>query len=639
MDFVQIEVRPEAAEPVRFAAEELSRYLTRATGTEAEVSEGDGQFLVAAVDDGEAPTAVAERLSGHGPEAFAVGTVGEQLVLLGNSPRATVYAVYHFLEKYVGCRWYTPDPEEELVPEMSAADVTALIARGIADLEEPDFSVRMRRYLVYDLGPAGTPLADEVMGKLAQVVAWMPKLRLNILQFGLDHNWDCYTKWDGYRAVMPELRRRGLEVGVGGHCMHMFVTEQDLEEHPEWKISTDGDGHKREQFCTRQPAAVKHYLAGLVAFLKANPEITYFAPWPNDVAGWCSCPRCADTAVPDRYIEVGNQIFTRLAEEVPHVRVTHFAYGRHVELPEHELPLEGMTITVSPWGRDFAVPFDDPRTSETFRSNVAKWRQVCAQRGCSMILHEKYARHLLLGVHLLPLPVLAEDLQFFRKEGLDGFELPCAYMGWWPKSLNWIALGRLMWDADADLRELTDDFFATFYGPCAQEAADIYALVEAGQNDYHYWIDSPLLEGKRHMEPGKTPSAELVAYAERAADYLGQAKAAIEALRGQYAEDCALSRRLDHLHTTVDYAFHEFSALREIVRGALAAANGELDAAFQHFQAAGQFNLTVQQYASRPEDYGVLWDIAASGPSSVYQSSLIAEWLRLIEERRRDAGW
>ena len=174
MDFVQIEVRPGAAEPVRFAAEELSIYLTRATGTKVEVTEGCGDFLVAAVDDGEVPTAVAERLSSHGPEAFAAETAGEQLVLLGNSPRATVYAVYHFLEKYVGCRWYTPDPEEEIVPEMSAAEVKALIAGGIADLEEPDFRVRMRRYLVYDLGPAGTPLADEVMGKLTQVVAWMP---------------------------------------------------------------------------------------------------------------------------------------------------------------------------------------------------------------------------------------------------------------------------------------------------------------------------------------------------------------------------------------------------------------------------------------------------------------------------------
>lgn len=642
-----------AREPTKFAAAELARYLGEITGGEIAVAEGGkGAWVVSTTENKMVPSTIRERLRDRGPEAYVMEALPEGIFLVGNSPRAVVYACYHFLEKYLGCRWYTPDPAEEIVPRKSLADVMALSKADIRDLEEPDFSVRMWRYLVYDLGPAGTPLADEVMRRLGEIVAWMPKLRLNILQFALDHNWDCYSNWDGFRAVMPELRRRGLEAAMGGHCLFMFIGDKEFQQHPDWRPfgKSKVTRRNRVQFCTRQPDAVEYYVNGLVAFLKANPEITYFAPWPNDGAGeagdgWCTCPRCAGTPIADRHFELGTLIHQRLRAAVPHVRYTHFAYGNHSAPPAREKPLPGMTVTLCTWGRDYSVPFNDLRTPERFRREFSGWRDICRQTGATLVLHEKYARLLRIGLRLLPLPTLAEDLRFYRKEGVAGFELPCAYTGWWSKSLNWVALARLMWHTETDVQALTQEFFSQFYAPCAKEAAEIYALTESAQADYRYWALNSALAG-RQLHAGDKPGG-LLPSAERAAEGLGQAHQRAQALCSRFKQDPTLSRRLEHLETTLDYAFCEFSAMREIARGAAAAVGAEkisapdayraqLAVASQHFKSAGRFDLVRQRYALQPEDFGLIWDLTGEGSYAVYQSKIIPAWLRLLAVRQRE---
>ncbi len=647
-DLLRVILPRKAQEPTRFAAAELARYLGKITGEDVPVvEEGTGFCIVAASDAEPVPEAVRARLKDRGPEAYVIESRPEGIFMVGNSPRAAVYACYRFLEKYLDCRWYTPDPAEEIVPRKSPAEVTALAQSDIGDLEEPDFSVRMWRYLVYDLGPAGTPLADEVMRRLEEIVAWMPKLRLNVLQFAMDHGWDCHTHWKAFRAVMPELRRRGLEAGMGGHCLHVFMGAKQFEQHPEWQpFDKSKDARwNAGQFCTRQPEAVEHYIDGLIAFLKANPQITYFAPWPHDGAGWCECSRCAETPVADRHLELGNRVYKRLRAAAPHVRYSHFAYGTHSALPTEEKPLPGLTVTLCTWGRDYGVPFDDPRTLERYRREFAQWRDACRVADGELVLHEKYARMLGTGLHLMPLPTLAEDLRFYRKQGVAGFELPCAYMGWWPKSLNWVALSKLIWDADADVEALTGDFFTRFYPPCAKQAAEIYALAEAAQPDYHYWVANKVRIG-RNLKPGGD-SAGLFPFAKRAAELLGQAHLKTRELRDRFEHDPALSYRLGHLETVLDYARCEFGAFREIARGADVAAEAEkiaepaarqarLESAARHFESAARLDLRRRQFALRPEDYGLIWDLSGAGPLAVYQSKIIPAWLRVIAARKRE---
>ena len=99
-------------------------------------------------------------------------------------------------------------------------------------------------------------------------IDWMTKNRMNVFQFALDHNWECYSYWKDYRDVFPEMEKRGMTIGVGGHCLFMFMKEEKFPEHPEWFPLIKGKRQPRGQFCTRNEEAVRFYLNGLIEFLK-----------------------------------------------------------------------------------------------------------------------------------------------------------------------------------------------------------------------------------------------------------------------------------------------------------------------------------------------------------------------------------
>ena len=63
-----------------------------------------------------------------GEEEWIIRTVGQDLVLTGGRPRGTMYAVYEFLERQVGCHWL--DRETEIVPSRPTLAVDALDVRA-----------------------------------------------------------------------------------------------------------------------------------------------------------------------------------------------------------------------------------------------------------------------------------------------------------------------------------------------------------------------------------------------------------------------------------------------------------------------------------------------------------------------------
>ncbi len=69
------------------------------------------------------------------PDGFTIRTDGDKLWLVGGADNGTLYAVYEFLESYLGCRFYTV--EYEKIPERKNV---SLFIRG--DTQRPVFDVR-----------------------------------------------------------------------------------------------------------------------------------------------------------------------------------------------------------------------------------------------------------------------------------------------------------------------------------------------------------------------------------------------------------------------------------------------------------------------------------------------------------------
>ncbi|MFA7160788.1 MAG: DUF4838 domain-containing protein, partial [Kiritimatiellia bacterium] len=103
-----------AAEPEKFAAQELTNFLARVTGAtfpvvlESALAGKTHGIYVGWTKFAAQNGIEAEKL---GEEEWVIRTVGKNLILAGGRPRGTMYAVYEFLEKQVGCHWLAEDTE------------------------------------------------------------------------------------------------------------------------------------------------------------------------------------------------------------------------------------------------------------------------------------------------------------------------------------------------------------------------------------------------------------------------------------------------------------------------------------------------------------------------------------------------
>ena len=112
----------------QMAARQLQAHLQKVTGVTVPIKREDQtnanspQILVGA-------STRAKRLlpgqnwSDLGTDGIVIKTVGKNLVLAGGRPRGALYAVFEFLEKSVGLRWWTPT--ESTIPRKTTLQVLA----------------------------------------------------------------------------------------------------------------------------------------------------------------------------------------------------------------------------------------------------------------------------------------------------------------------------------------------------------------------------------------------------------------------------------------------------------------------------------------------------------------------------------
>ena len=612
----------------KFAAEELQKYLGKITGDSFEIKDSKQftkfSFLVGngLVDD-----------LGLQHDEYVIRSSANQLIVSGGGDRGILYAVYDLLEK-LGCRWYFPDPADEIVPKLSIEDVIEKV-NGLDVIERPDFSVRMYQLQTYDIGNAGEPLADGVTKEsLFHMIDWLTKNRINIFQYGIDHGISGYNMWSRYRAIFPEMQKRGMVIGTGGHNMFLFISGAEMKQHTDWQCMKDGKRTTSGQFCTRNDEAVREYITKCVSFLKANPEIEYFTPWPNDMGGWCECELCKDTPSADRFMQFGKRIYDVLKNEVPGVEFAHFAYGSHVKPPVNERPYDGMTISLCTWGRDFSKLFYDEATSKEFREDFAAWKEIVTEYNCKFILHEKYARHLGLGFHPMYLKNMKPELKWFEGNGLDGFELPVGAMGRRTKAFNFYMLAKLMWDIDSDEESIMRDYFKKVYGQYAEQMREIYQLVEDAQPDLHYFqnINKKFLIYEYD-------------YVANAAKLLGQACEKMEKVFGE-VEDADIKKRMERFMTSLGYTNLLWQTTKMIVEGDMAIEdaylaenesqfNEVLNKADNLITKAGENSKLRNEMIAKHAGDGLLWDVVDNGGFCVFKDGDLGDRVKKLDKLKQ----
>jgi hypothetical protein len=262
--------------------------------------------------------------------------------------------------------------------------------------------------------------------------------------------------------MAPELAKRGIVVEVGGHGYDAFLRRAD---HPQYY--TPGSN----VFNVHDEAAVSQYVAEVVTYLRARPEIAIFDCWPPDGATWPKATLAKFGTATNAEVHVVNKLVAALADAGLHVQVERIAYGAGLDTPTAGYAFDPkVLIDFAAYGRTYSAPFSDPSSSVNAHhlDVLRRWR---ATHPGTLAIYD-YSRRYRWRELGNPIGVLAQDAEMYRSVGVNG-------IGMYSEPANWLQFeaihlfgARSAWDPTLTYDDFTSSYLPARFGPAAQEMAD-----------------------------------------------------------------------------------------------------------------------------------------------------------------------
>lgn len=430
-------VLPRTPTPVeQTAAEQLKQYLETVTGalwpliSEEEADDNAPQLVVGLSSRAE------ELVPGLEDRKFAYDEImiepaGKSLVFAGHPQRGTLYAVYTFLEDFVGVRWWTSTESD--VPSRPTLKMTAPHVHYA-----PDLIYREAYY------------RDAFQGVFASRMKCNGNRENIPPEFGGHHRF-VYFVHSFYRLIPPE---------------------KYFDDHPEWFSMIDGERKtERAQLCLTNDAMREELTENALAALRENPEARFISISQNDWHGQCQCEQCR--AIEEKegspagpLLHFVNRVAEEIEKEFPNVWVETLAYQYTRKPPKHVRPRENVVIRLCSIECSFAQPLATGPQNEEFKKDIEGWNEV--------------ADHLFIWdyvtnfhSYMSPHPnyhVLEPNIRFFVDHGTIGLfeqgDSTCS-AGDFVRMRNWV-ISHLMWNPKLDERKLRKEFMRGYYGPAAE---------------------------------------------------------------------------------------------------------------------------------------------------------------------------
>jgi hypothetical protein len=461
----------------QFAVAELARYLKQMTGVDFQVRKTAtipesalvvGRKAVAAIDP------EFSRLE-LGDDGFLIRRQRGRILIAGASDRGTLYGVYAFLEK-LGCRWFAPNfayygaAHGELVPRVQEP-----VVGDWNIVERPAF--RWRKLYIEE----GRSHTAE---NLKQMVDWMAKARMNVLDCPIDYQHQHRTEWDHWRlALIPELRKRGILIEVGGHGYPNFLPpEKYFDQHPEWFGMKDGKRttDPRFVFSTANKDAVQTFVGNVKSYLSEHPEIDILDVWPPDGAEWSSAPEDLALGSPtERQMLLLNTLAKDLKPDFPKLRLQFIAYQTYTVPPSVHKPAEGIFMDFCPINRSFESPLyaSGYATNEEYFHDLQGWlHNVMAPS--EITIYSYITKYAWRSLPVLIPHLIIDEARRFHSLGIGGLATYSEPGSWATYELDHYITARALWNPQIDAGQELADYAKARYGAAWQPVLAYLNLVE-----------------------------------------------------------------------------------------------------------------------------------------------------------------
>jgi len=367
-----------------------------------------------------AETPGAPPVEGLGEDGYHYRAVGRRLFIAGGSEKGAYYGIAAFLESELGCRMYAKDvlvrPRRDKIDIPASLDVRSLPAFAYREVYMPD---------------------------------------------ALD---DDYADWHG----IDNRRVREREWGLYVHTFRALVPpETYFKDHPEYFSELAGQRVPDAQLCLSNPDVFRLVVQGLRERMKESPEAKYWSVSQNDTFGACQCPACRATDA--KYGGPSGTLLAfinRVAREFPDKVISTLAYQYTRPAPVGVVPEKNVNIMLCTIECNRSRPIAGPGGDASFVKDMRDWARLTP----NLYLWD-YVVQFRNYVDPFPnLRVLQPNLRYFKASGVPMvFEQGSGASRSEFHELRTYLLAKLLWNPDADVAALTEDFLKGYYGLAADE--------------------------------------------------------------------------------------------------------------------------------------------------------------------------
>jgi len=438
------------------ALEELQRCIKLATGAELTVIRNEIKDPALVI--GDVPGIDTKALA---PEALVIKTEPNRVLVTGKGQAGQTWAIYEFLERYVGARWYWPGDLGRSVPQSKTLIVPAVYLT--------DAPVFQRRELWPNVGNPnnGTGIRlDPLHHALRSGNSYPINLQV--------HTPD-YAKNEDYKKNRPEIFQLN-DAGTRDYSMLCYSNPRTLETFLE-NIQKRLDGDDK-------------IVLGLI-----GNTITVS---PNDHEVNCQCPDCrrlwdASAGAEGSASKIVASFTRNLALEVqkrwPNMNVLQLAYLNYTQCPVGVGLPDNVHVMIC--GMPGMALYSQPEIFDREQANIDKWFKLTGKKVQNWLYicwPEDRAKAVFLNPHTL------QKYYRLNRDKTSGSFINGGGDHWPRQGLNCYTWLKLLWNPDFNVDAAIDEYCRRLYGPASNTMRELINLQIEGWEE-HSW-PTPRLTNK-----------------------------------------------------------------------------------------------------------------------------------------------
>lgn len=363
------------------------------------------------------------------------------IYIWGGRNRGTMYGVFAFLEEKLGVRWYTPDCT--FVPNLDEWSFENFDINS-----KPSF--KYRHVYFYDVENDPIWCAHNRLNS-----AWTPKENE---YGGLDAYWNVHT--------MGKI----------------FPSSSFFGSHPEFYSLRKGKRIPNGQLCLSNKELLNACIIRFKMHIKLFPGYWVYSLSQNDNELYCECEDCRRLEL--KYgghsgllLWFVNQVAGAIKKDFPNIKVGTLAYGYTRSVPSNIVPSDNVVIRLCDTDCCFAHEIGGCKYNDKFLTQFYEWKRVTDNifvwDYCANFQH-----------FLSPFPnykALKYNLKFFDRNEVLGVMEQGQYRspgGDFAELKSWI-LSKLLWDTEAKIDSLAEDFINYYYGSASAHLKEYYKMCQS----------------------------------------------------------------------------------------------------------------------------------------------------------------